>query len=75
RDISTGRGGKTIAITLLAGTDQPALSGMPMAVFIDIWDTTKRVASAVTEQFLPGDYVLVCQKSLAVYLAAISPLL
>jgi len=42
-----------------------------MAVFIDIWDTTKRVASAVTEQFLPGDYVLVCQKSLAVHLAAI----
>ncbi|EPK1917009.1 hypothetical protein MBO97_004912, partial [Klebsiella pneumoniae] len=73
-DISTGRGGKTIAITLLAGTDEPTDSGMPMPILSDIWDTTVRVASAVTELFLPGDYVLVCQKSLAVHLAAISPL-
>ena len=73
--MASWRGKKTIAITLLAGTDQPALSGMPIAFIIDIWDTTQRVASAVTEQFLPGNYVLVCQKSLAVHLAAISPLL
>ncbi|WP_211660487.1 hypothetical protein, partial [Klebsiella pneumoniae] len=64
----------TIAIMFLAGPDELTNSGMQMSILSDIWDTPVRVASAVTELFLPGHYVLVCPKSLDVHLAALSPL-
>ncbi len=46
---------------------------MPMSILSDIWDTTVRVASAVTELFLHGDYVWYA-KSLWLFTRRIKPL-
>ncbi|UMX70482.1 hypothetical protein MJ585_22875 [Klebsiella pneumoniae] len=52
-----GAGRKTIAITLLAGTDEPTDLHANVD-FIGYLGYHRARRSAVTELFLPGDYVL-----------------